>query len=397
MNGYSVLTHEEVVDLVWADQIQPLLRHRFPEASDEELKEAHAYAYGGCVIQDLGYYPFGNKQFSDIVHYVRSGDFVVALLRDANDLDGYAFALGALAHYVSDVEGHPSVNRAVAIEYPKLRKKFGDSVTYQDNHRAHIRTEFGFDVVQAAKNRFTSDSYHNFIGFQPSKPLLEQAFRETYGLELKDILSNPDLSIGSYRRSVSTIIPEMTRVALLTKHAELVREDHNFDQQKFLYRLSRTQYEKEWGTEYQKPRFGARVLALVVKVMPKVGPLKTVDITVPSPATEDLYIESVNKTVDAYKAQLVRLRRQGDRLVLADLDFDTGKPTRPAEYKLADRTYARLVEKLAARKFDLVTPDLQANIVAFYAGPKHLPPDDIPTDQWQRVESAVNELKGAER
>ena len=329
MNGYSVLTHEEVVDLVWADQIQPLLRHRFPGASDEELEEAHAYACGGCVIQDLGYYPFGNKQFSDIVHYVRSGDFVVALLRDANDLDGYAFALGALAHYVSDVEGHPSVNRAVAIEYPKLRKKFGDSVTYQDNHRAHIRTEFGFDVVQAAKNRFTSDSYHNFIGFQPSKPLLEQAFRETYGLELKDILSNPDLSIGSYRRSVSTIIPEMTRVALLTKHAELVREDHNFDQQKFLYRLSRTQYEKEWGTEYQKPRFGARVLALVVKVMPKVGPLKTVDITVPSPATEDLYIESVNKTVDAYKAQLVRLRQQGDRLVLPDLDFDTGKPTRP--------------------------------------------------------------------
>jgi hypothetical protein len=137
-------------------------------------------------------------------------------------------------------------------------------------------TEFGFDVVQVAKNRFTSDSYHNFIGFQLSEPLLEQAFRETYGLELKDILSNPDLSIGSYRRSVSTIIPEMTRVALLTKHAELVQEDHNFDQQKFLYRLSRTQYEKEWGTQYQKPGFGARVLALVVKVMPKVGPLKTV-------------------------------------------------------------------------------------------------------------------------
>ena len=151
MAGYSMLTHEEIVDLAWVDQIEPLLKHRFPQATADEINEAHAYAYGGCIIQDLGYYPFGSKDFSNLLHYVRSGDFVVALLRDADDLDGYAFALGALAHYASDIEGHPSVNRAVALSYPKLEREYGKEVTYEEDHRAHIRTEFGFDVVQVAK------------------------------------------------------------------------------------------------------------------------------------------------------------------------------------------------------------------------------------------------------
>jgi hypothetical protein len=394
MSGYSMLTHEQIIDLAWADQIQPLLKQRFPNATEEELKEAHAYAYGGCIIQDLGYYPFGNKDFSNMLHYVRSGDFVVAMLQDADDINGYAFALGALAHYTSDVDGHPAVNRAVAMDYPKLQQKFGNSVTYEDNHRAHIRTEFGFDVVQVAKGRFTSDSYHNFIGFKVDKPLLEQAFRETYGLELKDILSNPDLSIGSYRRSVSTIIPEMTRVALLTKHAELVKENPDFDQKKFVYRLSRAQYEKEWGTQYQKPGWRTRLFAAFVRILPKVGPLKNVDITMPTPTTEDLYIKSVNNTVDSYKARLVALRLQRNRIDLPNVDFDTGKPTQPGEYQLADKTYAKLLEKLADRKFDLVTPELQANLIAFYSNPTHTKPGDMSADEWRKVESAVSELKG---
>jgi hypothetical protein len=211
--GYSTLTHEEIVDLAWADQIEPLLKHRYPQATADEINEAHAYAYGGSIIQVLGYYPFGSKDFSDLLNYVSNGDFVVEWLRDADDLDGYAFALGALAHHVSDIEGHPSINRAVAQSYPELEREYGKQVTYEEDHRTHIRTEFGFDVVQVAKVRFTSDGYDNFIGFKVSNPLLEQAFRENYGLELNDVLKNPDLAIGTYRRSVSRIIPETSRVA----------------------------------------------------------------------------------------------------------------------------------------------------------------------------------------
>jgi Zinc dependent phospholipase C len=169
-SAYSVLTHEEIVDLAWASEIRPLLLQRYPGLSEGQITEAHAYAYGGAVIQDLGYYPFGSRDFSNLVHYVRSGDFVRELLLESQDANEYAFALGALSHYASDISGHPAVNQSVAIEYPKLRAKFGKSVRYAQDKTAHLKTEFGFDTVQVAKNRYASQQYHDFIGFKVSKP-----------------------------------------------------------------------------------------------------------------------------------------------------------------------------------------------------------------------------------
>src|SRR6202021_2750852 len=204
--AYSVLTHEEIVDWAWKDNFLPALKKRFPAATDDDLKKAHAFAYGGSLVQDMGYYPFGNKYFSDLTHYVRSGDFIVKMINESSDLNEYAFALGALAHYSADNLGHPIVNQAVGLEFPKLRKKFGKEVTYADDPKAHIRTEFGFDVTQVAKNNYTSDRYHDFIGFEVSKPVLERAFQDTYSLELVDVLPKDDLAIGTFRRSISTII-----------------------------------------------------------------------------------------------------------------------------------------------------------------------------------------------
>src|SRR3984893_11833688 len=186
--SYSVLTHEQIVDMEWQDQIRPLLLKRFPQATADDIKQAHAYAYAGSMVQDMGYYPFGKKYFSDLLHYVRTGDFVTALVEESSDLNEYAFALGALAHYSSDNVGHPAINRVVAIEFPKLKRKYGDSVTYGDNNKAHIRTEFGFDMVQVAKNRYTSDRYHDFIGFEVSKSVLERAFLQTYDLKIEDVI-----------------------------------------------------------------------------------------------------------------------------------------------------------------------------------------------------------------
>src|SRR3979411_3187416 len=182
LSAYSVLTHEEIVDLLWADKIQPLLLARYPGLSEEQIREAHAYAYGGAVIQDLGYYPFGNREFSNLVHYVRSGDFVRELLLESHDASESAFALGALSHYASDIAGHPAVNQAVAIQYPKLRAKYGNSVRYAQDRTVHLRTGLGFDPVEDAKNRFAAEQYHDFIGFRVSKDLLERAFPVVYGL-----------------------------------------------------------------------------------------------------------------------------------------------------------------------------------------------------------------------
>jgi hypothetical protein len=391
-SAYSVLTHEEIVDLLWADEIRPLLLKRYPGMTDDQIKEAHAYAYGGAVIQDLGYYPFGSKEFSNLVHYVRSGDFVRELLRESADVNEYAFALGAMAHYTSDITGHPiAVNQAVPIEYPKLRAKFGNSVTYEEDKTAHLKTEFGFDMLQVAKNRYASQQYHDFIGFKVSKPLLERAFPVVYGLEMKDVLAHEDLAIGSYRFSVSRAIPEMTQVALQTHKKDLIRENPDFEKKKFLYRLSRTAYEKEWGKDYTKPGFGTRLLATLLRVIPRIGPLKGLGFKNPTPQTEDLYFKSINLTTDRYRALLLAVSTGS--VVLPNCDLDDGQNTKAAEYTLADDTYAKLLEQLSSRKFNGTTPELRANILDFYSDLSASFNTKKNKSEWDKVLSDLDALK----
>src|SRR5690349_12074644 len=390
-SAYSVLTHEEIVDLLWTDQIQPVLLKRYPGLTPDQIREAHAYAYGGAVIQDLGYYPFGSREFSDLVHYVRSGDFVRELLIESQDVNEYAFALGALSHYASDIAGHPAVNQSVAIQYPKLRAKFGQSVRYAQDKTAHLKTEFGFDTVQVAKNRYASQQYHDFIGFQVSKSLLERVFPVVYGVELKDVLPHEDLAVGSYRFAISRLIPQMTHVALQIHKKELMRETPNFAKRKFLYRLSRSDYERQWGKDYVKPGLGTRVLSTLLRYMPKVGPFKGLAFNNPTPQTEDLYIKSINTTVDQYRIFLEQVRT--DALVLPNCDFDSGRATKAAEYSLTDDTYARLLARLSERKFDLTTTDLREDILHFYSdlsAPIETKKDKL---RWQSVLTALDQLK----
>jgi hypothetical protein len=390
-SGYSVLTHEEIVDLAWQDSIKPLLLAKYPSTTSEQLSEAHAYAYGGCVIQDMGYYPFGNKRFSDLVHYVRSGDFVENLINEAGDINEYAFALGALAHYAADISGHPAVNRAVPLEFPSLRKKFGNTVTYEQDPKAHIRTEFGFDVAQAAKKRYAPESYHDFIGFEVSKPLLERAFLKTYGIELKDLFKSLDLSIGTYRRSISTIIPEMTKVALLSKQNIAVQEKNNAAKKQFIYYLSRADYEREWGKQYERPGIGARILAFLFRLIPKFGPFKAINFKTPSTQTEDLCIKSVDLTVQTYKQELETLK--AGKLHLPDVNFDTSERTRAGQYKLTDEAYADLLGKLADTHFDHVNPALRDNILQFYDNLNAPIETRRHKDKWERLQRQLTQLK----
>ena len=387
-NSYSVLTHEEVVDLLWKDQIQPLLLKRYPATTPEEMRQAHAYAYGGSVLQDMGYYPFGSKYFSDLVHYVRAGDFVISLIQQSSNLNEYAFALGALAHYASDNSGHPIINQVVAIDFPKLRKRYGDHVTYADDPKAHIRTEFGFDMVQVAKNRYTSDNYHDFIGFEVSKPVLERAFLQTYGLKLSVVFGSEDLSIGTFRHAIASVIPQMTRAALVNRRKEIVHDTPNFNERRFLYHLSRTDYQKEWGKGYRKPKLGARILAFFLKIIPKIGPFNALAFTIPTTQTEDMYIKSINLTVDDYGSQL---RRAGEgSLQLLNLDCDTGKPTSAGEYSLADRTYSQLLDDLNKDHFAQLTPELRQNILTFYGNSPVAPKDK---KAWSKTVLGLDGLK----
>jgi hypothetical protein len=330
-------------------------------------------------------------EFSDLVHYVRSGDFVRELLLESQDANEYAFALGALAHYASDIAGHPAINQAVSMQYPKLRAKFGHSVRYAQDRTAHLKTEFGFDMVQVAKNRYASQQYHDFIGFKVSKPLLERVFPIVYGVELKDVLSHEDLAIGSYRYAVSRMIPQMTQVALRTHKKDMMKEMPSFAKKKFLYRLSRSDYEKEWGKDYTKPGFGTRVLSMLLRYMPKIGPFKAMAFNNPTAQTEDMYFKSINTTVDQYRVFLEEVR--ADTLRLPNRDFDSGTETRAAEYSLTDDTYAKLLDQLAERKFDLTTPALRDDILHFYSDLSV--PIETKKDMvlWQSVLASLDQLK----
>ena len=337
--GYSVLTHEAIIDSSWNDSLQPIILRRFPHATAEQLREAHAYAYGGSIIQDMGYYPFGSKFFTDLVHYVRSGDFIEALLRESQDINEYAFALGALAHYAADNDGHSiAVNRAVPVLYPKLQAKYGNKVTYVEDPAAHLRTEFGFDVVQVARGKYRSEDYHDFIGFKVSRPVLERAFKDTYGFELKDIFTNLDLALATYRRSVSVIIPRMTKVAWQTKKDEIIKSTPGITEQKFIYSLSNADYNKEWGNQYEKPGVLDKSLALLFRIVPKVGPFAPLAFKTPTPEAERMFLESFNATLTRYRGMLGQV--QNKNINLQNRDFDTGELTRAGEYKLADDTYA---------------------------------------------------------
>jgi len=362
--------------MAWNRHIVPLLRKRYPNATPDELRIAHSYAYGGCIIQDLGYYPFGSKEFSDLLHYVRTGEFVNNLLKDADNLNEYAFALGALAHYRGDTIGHPFVGLATAREYPRLETRFGPFVSYYDSPTAHIRTEYGFDVVQVAQGHYVKDDYTNFIGFNVATPVLERAFKDTYGADLKTVLKHQGMAINTYRYSVSTVIPEMTRAAVLHYSKQIQQQVPSFDRSQFVYRVNRVDYNHEWGNQYHKPGFGAHLIAFILKIVPKRGPFSALKLQLPSAADQKLYLESMQSTVNSYEKDVEQLRGQptsDGTLQLKNLDFDTGKPTARGEYPLADKSYAKLLNAVMHGKNVVMSTDLRASLLNYYDGfhPRH--------------------------
>lgn len=362
--AYSVLTHEAIIDTAWDDSLKPAIRNRFPGVTEEQLIQCHAYAYGGAIIQDMGYYPFSSKLFSDLVHYVRAGEFIQALIDDASDPNEFAFALGALAHYASDDNGHPiAINHAVPMLYPKLRSKFGDPMTYEDSPSAHLKTEFGFDVLEVARGSYAPKSYHDFIGFEVSKPVLERAFEETYSIPLKSIFKSLDLALGTFRSTVGGLIPEMTRAAWNSKRKDIEKAVPGVTRRRFVYNLSRASYEKEWGHTYERPGLGARMLTFFIRVVPKAGPFKAFAFRVPPPEAEKLFMQSFNQTLAQYRTMVQAA--EAKRLSLAERNLDTGEPVRQGKYRLADKAYEHLLEKLASEK-STVSPGLRKSVLAFY-------------------------------
>jgi zinc dependent phospholipase C len=368
VESYSVITHIAIIDTSWNQVIVPIIQRRFPDATQDEILNARKFAYGGCIIQDLGYYPSGNKFFSNLLHYVRSGDFVKTLLRNSQNANDYAFALGALAHYASDNTGHAlATNLAVPILYPDLRKKYGNAVTYDDKPSAHLKAEFGFDVVQVARGNYLSDSYHDFIGFAVAQDLLKKTFREVYGLSVDDLFPDFESTILTYRHTVTGIIPDAIKIAW-QMHKDDIRKVTT--QEKFFFRLPRSEFEKNYGTNYKKPSFISRILAFFIKILPGFGPLKVMKFKTPTPEVEELFIKSFESTLNHYHNLLVQARE--NNFDFPNRDLDTGNLAEPGEYRLTDETYADWVKELRKTDYSTVDQAIKKNILAFYDHPDKL-------------------------
>ena len=367
-NAYSVLTHEEVIDLAWNDSIKPLLLARFPGVTEHQLVIAHSYAYGGCAVQDMGYYPFGKRFFSNLTHYVRSGDFVAWMLSNARTPDEYAFAIGALSHYLGDSIGHSqAINPATALEFPKLQRKYGDSVTYGESPHGHIRTEFAFDVQELGNLEFAPPAYLRTVGFRVPRKFLERAFIHTYGININWILGRDRPALRSYQTAVRRFIPEFAEAeVVLHRHSFPLNEDDEA-YRTFSRRVSRTNYDRRWKHTYKGPGVKAHFLAIVVFLVPKIGSAADLAIKIPTPETQHWYFESVNHVVDVLNETLRKLREDAnDPVSLANLDLDTGKPDKFGDYPLADETYASLVDRITARRQSTISGDLKQNLLAYY-------------------------------
>ena len=392
-HAYSLLTHEQIIDLTWSTSIAPLLRSRYPNLTAAQLEQARAYAYGGCAIQDIGYYPFGDKFFSELTHYVRTGDFVAALFRDSRNANELAFAVGALSHYIGDSVGHSlATNVSVPVEFPRLRAEYGPVVTYAENTHAHVQTEFAFDIDEIAHRRLAPLQYLRHVGLKVPTTLLAKAFDETYGLgENFRASKSRRINVRGYRFSVHTLIPRVAYALTVLHRHDFPPDSQSPEFQKLASEAAQAAAEADWEKYRRKPGIITYSLAGLVFILPKVGALKLLAIRGPTDATEQDYVRSVNRSSDAMRSALAKFG--GPKPGLENRDLDTGAAVAPGSYKLTDETYAELLHRLVAVPQRALPAEVKANILAFYADPNAPIYTKTMPARWREVEDDLTRLE----
>jgi hypothetical protein len=409
--AYSLMTHELLIDLTWQDSIVPLLLSRYPNLTPAQLQQARAYAYGGCVIQDMGYYPFGDKFFSDLTHYVRSGDFVVSLFRNAHNANELAFAVGALSHYIGDSVGHPeATNLAVPLEFPKLRKRYGPLVNYAEGKHQHVQTEFAFDIDQISQHHMAPLSFLRHVGLKVPRRQLDIAFYETYGIADFSEYRGGRFNIREYRFAVRTFIPRIAyAVTVLHRRHEPVEPDTP-DAIEIRKQVASASAENHWDKYRRKAGLETYTLAGLLFILPKVGPLTLVNVKGPNQQTEAAYLHSLMLSLETMRTSLDRFTPPqkggsadsgtGDPPAsaidphhpLPNRDLDTGHVVAPGGYSLTDETYADLLHRLTQTSKTPIPPGIVRDIQAYYADPKAPITTKRDPARWAQVQADLQTL-----
>jgi Zinc dependent phospholipase C len=413
--AYSLLTHEQIIDLTWQDSIVPLLLSHYPNLTPAELDRARAYAYGGCVIQDIGYYPFGDQFFSDLTHYVRTGDFVLALFRNAHNADELAFAIGALSHYVGDSYGHSeATNRAVAVQFPKLEKRYGPSVNYAEGKHQHVQVEFAFDIDQVAQHHLAPLGYLRHIGLRVPQRQVALAFYQTYGLAERGSRGRQFINMSTYNMATRKFIPRVAYALTLLHRKHEPPEPDTPDAAEIEKESAATAMVCKWDIYRKTASIETRLLAGLIVILPKFGALKLVAIKGPTPTAEADYMHSMVAATSNMRARLARFTPQKPQQrpapapayplaklealnaqhPLPNRDLDTGQVVKPGGYSLTDSTYAELLHRLAAEPARPIPPGIKADVEAYYADPNAPITTKKNRAKWEQVQADLKTLEG---
>lgn len=417
--AYSLLTHEQLIDLTWKDSIVPLLLSRYPNLTAADLDRARSYAYGGCVIQDIGYYPFGDPSFSNLTHYVRSGDFVVNLFRNAHNADELAFAIGALSHYIGDSAGHSqATNIAVPIEFPDLRAKYGNSVNYAQGKHQHVQTEFAFDINEIAHHRLAPLRYMRHIGFRVSMKPLALAFYQTYGLS-ENFTGRRRINTRDYRFAARTFIPRIAYAVTLLHRKDEPADPTTPDVVELEKEAAQVALENNWQAYRRKAGIETHLIAALIFILPKIGPLKLAAVKGPTQQTEADYAHSVAVSTTVLRRVLTRFTPEEARYAgpipplgslthpgelsarprdpnhpLPNRDLDTGHVVQPGGYPLTDSTYADLLRRIVQNPAQPIPPGIKEDVQRYYANlnlPITTKKDPV---RWKQVLTDLNTLAG---
>ena len=412
--AYSPLTHQQLIDLTWQDSIVPLLKSRYPNLTPADLDRARAYAYGGCVIQDMGYYPFGDRFFSDLTHYVRSGDFVLNLFRNAHNANELAFAVGALSHYVGDSFGHSqATNRAVALQFPKLEARYGSNVNYAEGRHQHVQVEFAFDIDQIAQHRMAPLGYMRHIGIDVPVRQLALAFYQTYGLtEEFGVRHGRRFNVSGYRFATRTLIPRVAYAVTLLHRKQEPAEPDTTDAIEIEKEAADAATLYNWAAYRRKAGLKTHLLADLLFVLPKIGPLALVAVKGPTAAAEADYMHSVVSSITVLRNRLAlftpveargalsagvtsspaTLGPLDPRHPLPNRDLDTGQVVKPGVYSLTDKTYAHLLHRLTHDPKQPIPPGIKSDIEAYYSDPSAPITTKQNRGEWERVQADLKTL-----
>ena len=372
--AFSALSHEAVVDSCWDRGLVPVLDRAYPGATAAQLRVARAYAYGGALLQDLGYFPGNTALFSDLTHYVRPGDFVRALLDEAHDRNELAFALGALSHYVADACGHPTgANAVTELVFPELRPRLGNHITYAQAPQQHAQVEFAFDVAQTTAGTYRSEAFHAAIGLQVSRTVLERAFILTYGLELKQVLPHVGAGLTAFHFVATELLPAAVRASEYLTPGQL-RQLPPADRTRYYERLNTCHFQRRCGLATNHLSLGMRGLVVLTPTLPRLGIASLLAFRSLPPAAGAAMRASFAESVGCFQARLTNLAAP-----LPNLNLDTGQPNQAGSYPLADRTYAAWARRLARARRpqglpDAARHDLQTYFTTIPPGPAGAPP-----------------------